>query len=64
MILKRDGDRRVHERPHKMLEDDDYDKKKLLSIILEIVYRNYNFQDRKVLIQGSESVQKAAIYGA
>ena len=26
MILKRDGDRRVHERPHKMLEDD-YDKK-------------------------------------
>jgi hypothetical protein len=27
MILKRDGDRRVHERPHNMLEDDDYDKK-------------------------------------
>ncbi len=27
MILKRDGDRRVHERPPKMFEDDDYDKK-------------------------------------
>ena len=64
MILKHDGDRRIHERPPKMFENDDYDKKKLLAIKLEIVYRNDNFQDRKVLIQGSESVQKEAIYGA
>jgi hypothetical protein len=38
--------------------------KKLLAIILEIVYRNDIFPDRKVLIQGSESVQKETIYGA
>ena len=27
MILKHDGDRRIHERPPKMFENDDYDKK-------------------------------------
>ncbi len=27
MIWKRDGDRRVYERPPKMHEDDDFDKK-------------------------------------
>ncbi len=48
MIWKRDGDRRVYELPPKMHEDNDFDLKILLAIILVIVYRSYNFQDRKV----------------